>query len=331
MKFIYVSSFLIFITLLTGCGTTLFSHRETNPSIQDMALNTHFWPWSKQGLNTFSTTASRRMVLTRIEDWGHRIISCAEPSPDVGEAFQTSISDALKLAIKHEQSKLALDLANTYQREAQTEISSLLTRSQGLQLYRNASHNLCMDRMNDGWVLDDASKYDTSLLNEATKKKESEVQIKRFKENKEKYDNAKLHIFNQSVDLIKLELKNIRLVAASAAVTRALEVVEKSNSDKTEADKLVIAKQTDVSAAQTVLANAKAALDKAPEADKPAAKKVVEEATSNLDKNKEALKSAKENAEKAKKDAEKAKEYAEKMQAIVDKILLAEVVPTKEN
>ncbi|SEQ46274.1 hypothetical protein [Nitrosomonas ureae] len=328
-KFIIVISLFISITFLAGCGTTLFSHRETNPSIQDMALNTHFWPWSKQGLNTFSTTASRRMVLTRIEDWGHRIISCAEPSPDVGEAFKTSIYDALKLAIKHDKSQLAGELANTYKREVQTEISSLLSRSQGLQLFRNATHNLCMDRMNDGWVLDDASKYDTSLLSEQGKKELFYNQLERVNKNKKDYDEIKLHIFNQSVELIKLELKNIRLVTATAAVSRALDSVEKSSIAKNEADKLFNSKQKELVVAEIALKNAKTTLEKATDTDKSAAKKAVEEATSNVEKINNELKFAQENVEKAKKDLQQAQEFVVKMQAVVDKILLAEVVTTK--
>lgn len=327
LKIFVVTLSLIFVT---GCGTTLFSHRETNPSIQDLALNTHIWPWSKQGLNTFSTTASRRMILMRIEDWGHRIISCAEPSPDVGESFKTSIYDALKFAIKHEQSQIAADLANTYKREAETQISTLLNRSQGLQLYRDAVHNLCIDRMNDGWVLDDASNFDTSFLEPTEKKQFFKNQIDRFTQNKEKYYLDKDYIFKKSVELIKLEMRNVPLLAATTAVARALEAVEKANSDKTDADKLVNTEQIKVNVADKILADATAALAKASETEKSAAKKTVEDATLNLNKAKEVLKSAKENADKAATVVKNAEDYAEKMQKVVDKFLLAEVVPTKE-
>ncbi len=147
---------------------------------------------------------------------------------------------------------------------------------------------------------------------------------------KEKYYLDKDYIFKKSVELIKLEMRNVPLLAATTAVARALEAVEKANSDKTDADKLVNTEQIKVNVADKILADATAALAKASETEKSAAKKTVEDATLNLNKAKEVLKSAKENADKAATVVKNAEDYAEKMQKVVDKFLLAEVVPTKE-
>jgi hypothetical protein len=109
--------------ILGGCGASLFANRDTNASIQDIYVAPHFWPWSKKGVNTFSTTASRRMVLVTSNTWGDSMTTCSEPSPDVGEAFVSAVSNALKLAVTEPKSGINAALMNDYARAAMTQIT----------------------------------------------------------------------------------------------------------------------------------------------------------------------------------------------------------------
>lgn len=212
LKPIQTYSIILFSSLLSGCGASLFSHRDTNPNIQDIAVAPHFWPWSKNGVNTFSTTASRRMVLVSTTNWGKEMTSCAEPSPDVGEAFASAISDALKLAATDPKSGINGSLSNDYARAVATQITPLVYRTQSLQLYRDAIHNHCIDRMN-GWY----PKNDNQLKPVPVK-----VIIERISQAKDNlsqyvtpvevnvdvndYNAMKLYFFEKTVEALKTEV-----------------------------------------------------------------------------------------------------------------------------
>ncbi|MEI6054399.1 MAG: hypothetical protein WCQ49_03510 [Candidatus Saccharibacteria bacterium] len=187
------SILLVIPFFLSGCGVSYFSHRETNPSIEGLITNPNIirWPW--QDSNTVfsnSTTASRRIALVNIKQTGwtkEEMTTCAEPSPDVGEAFATAISDALKLAVTEPKSGINGTLSNDYARTAMTQITPLLYRTQSLQLYRDAIHYHCIDRMN-GWYeqpktdkdvtdKDGTDKDGTKVDNVPLKRKPVKIQI----------------------------------------------------------------------------------------------------------------------------------------------------------
>jgi hypothetical protein len=67
--------------------------RDTNPVIQDYTTPVVF---SKRSVNIFATTASRRLAVYTQEKGTNNLVSCAEPSPDVGEAFAAAIAAGLK-------------------------------------------------------------------------------------------------------------------------------------------------------------------------------------------------------------------------------------------
>lgn len=171
---------------ISGCGTSAFTSRDTNPSIQDMTVAPHFWPWSPEALNTFATTSSRRLVLVKSTDYGENVISCAEPSPDVGEAFASAIANAIKIAAQVE--GVPVELSNQYARTVATEITPLVYRTQGLQLYRDAMHNLCIDRMN-GWVAKGTKGNSSANL-----------------DNPNSYERLRKYFFDESLKLINEEL-----------------------------------------------------------------------------------------------------------------------------
>jgi hypothetical protein len=142
--------------LLSGCGVSYFAHRDTNPSIEGTVADPFAWFWQESDMVfTNAATASRRMVLVHIKEdsmFGtkQKMTTCAEPSPDVGEAFASAVSDALKLAVTEPKTKINGILSNDYARAAVTQITPLIYRTQSLQLYRDAIHSHCIDRMN-GW------------------------------------------------------------------------------------------------------------------------------------------------------------------------------------
>lgn len=136
-------------SLFSGCGISYFASRDTNPAIQDVIIEPNIFSWlDSNSVNTFSSTASRRMIITKIKN-GDQFESCAEPSPDEGETFVSAISDALKLAATDPHSGINGSLSNDYARAVATQITPLVYRTQSLQLYRDAMHSHCIDHMND--------------------------------------------------------------------------------------------------------------------------------------------------------------------------------------
>jgi hypothetical protein len=134
----------------------MWSHRDTNPSIQDEVYTTGIWSkWlgNPRSVNTFATTASRRVVIVaenlhNSDDKHGDVITCSEPPPDVGETFASAVADGLKIAAQDPKSGITGELANQYARAVATQIAPLLYRTQGLQIYRDGLHNLCIDKMN---------------------------------------------------------------------------------------------------------------------------------------------------------------------------------------
>jgi hypothetical protein len=160
---------------LNGCGTSMWSHRDTNPSIQDEVYTTGLfsrWFGNPRSVNTFATTASRRVVIVaeNLHDHGDKrdkqgdVITCSEPPPDVGETFASAVADGFKLAAQDPKSGITGELANQYARAVATQIAPLLYRTQGLQLYRDSLHNLCIDRMNKWLGNDDESASSQNYL-----------------------------------------------------------------------------------------------------------------------------------------------------------------------
>jgi hypothetical protein len=173
---------------MVGCGSSRFAYRDTNPVLKDSTTNAQFWAnlfGNSTSFSTFSTTASRRMVV--VLEKNNKTEICSEPSPDVGEAFASAVADAL--TAKAPVQGVPLELSNQYSRAVSTQIASLIYRTQGLQIYRDAMHNLCVDKMNS-WLDNIQSNSSNS------------------------YENLRKYYFDKAVDLITTEVqgKNIRLV-----------------------------------------------------------------------------------------------------------------------
>lgn len=143
---------------MSGCGTSMFAFRDTNPVIQDYAIPA---PLSfKRSTNVFATTASRRLVIVAQDNQGTK--TCAELPPDVAEVFASAITAGLKAAgtaTSTSGETISAELATQYARAVATQIAPLIYRTQGLQLYRDSMYRLCLDRMN-GWFKDDKAYAD---------------------------------------------------------------------------------------------------------------------------------------------------------------------------
>lgn len=144
------------IILISGCSTP----RETNPLLIDDLSPSGFWSSASNslglkysGVNSLSTTASRRIAILK-QDPDNVVTLCAEPPPDVAEAYASAVSDAIKAAASDPQSGITANLSNDYARATATQIAPLVYRTQGLQAYRESIHSLCIDRMNGAYSVD---------------------------------------------------------------------------------------------------------------------------------------------------------------------------------
>lgn len=174
------------IATLAGCGTTILSHRDTNPVIEDHAMI------SKDKANVFATTASRRLAFITTDSKGKNKVICSEPPPDVGEAFASAIAAGLSGAVKATNEtgqEVSGELAAQYGRAVATQIAPLLYRSQGLQLYRDAMYKLCIDTMNSWLPTSEKEKTGNSAI--------------------DYYNSRSQQIFDSVVKLIEMEIINV--------------------------------------------------------------------------------------------------------------------------
>lgn len=141
---------------ICGCGTSYLASRDTNPVIQDYAT-TNLTSFDRAVV--FATTASRRLAIVAEDRHAlGKVITCAEPPPDVGEAFAAAIAAGLQAAgsaTPATGTKISADVAAQYGRSVATQMAPLIYRTQGLQLYRDSIYKLCIDKMNN-WITDNS-------------------------------------------------------------------------------------------------------------------------------------------------------------------------------
>lgn len=178
------------VASISGCGVSAYTYRDTNPVVKDDTNNNNFWGGAldSASFTTFSTTASRRMVVV-LQDKNKTEI-CSEPSPDVGEAFASAVADAINVKAPIE--GVPVEFSNQYARAVSTQIASLIYRTQGLQLYRDAMHKLCVDKMNK-WIPDTGENNPGS------------------------YESLRKYYFDESLKLIGAELTGIKDVGSVKA------------------------------------------------------------------------------------------------------------------
>jgi len=213
---------------LSGCGVSYFASREDNPSIQDnFNRGTGFFYdlFPTRTVNTFATTASRRVIIVaedRDAQQGQRLEVCAEPPPDVGEAFASALTTGLKAAVKEPKSGITAEGARNYASATTTQIAPLLYRTQGLQFLRDGLHSLCVDRMN-GWFNGLADKSDATKavtrrtgqnpkaqrVNNTNESKSTAELENKITQDATSYIALKSQLINASAELILKELPNM--------------------------------------------------------------------------------------------------------------------------
>lgn len=138
----------VIATSLVACSA--FTPPKEKPVIEDSVGSR---------IGTLATTAERRMVLVHFKN-DH---VCAESSPDVAEAINSSIRAAAEASVKStgaDEAKVSGEIA----KQLATSINTLFVRTQGLQLFRDGSFTLCQARMNgDIEKATFASKFDALL------------------------------------------------------------------------------------------------------------------------------------------------------------------------
>jgi hypothetical protein len=203
-KFIRFTLIILIACLTSGCGLSVISSRDSNPVIEDAVGNQLINLFKDSKISTFATTASRRLVLIREyeKSKGEKVIAtCAEPSPDVGEAFASAVADAIKVAAPIK--GVPVEVSNQYARTIATQISPLVYRTQDLQLYRDAIHSLCIDKMN-GWV---DSETDTEVS--------INISNQKLTEKPTSYEDLRKYYFDEAAKLIEKEFPNMRTTQAA--------------------------------------------------------------------------------------------------------------------
>ena len=135
----FIGLLVISATSLSGCGVRYFSDRTTDPVIEDYIRPSMS---DREEFGVLSITSTKRNAYVKLLKNGEVGVVCAEPPPDVGEAFAKTWAANLSGEANGAKGTAALNFS------AATAIAPLLYRSQGLQLYRDAVSHLCFEYMN---------------------------------------------------------------------------------------------------------------------------------------------------------------------------------------
>jgi len=313
--------------MTTGCA--MFSKDANQP--RDIY---RLFPWllGDRQANVISGTASHRFVLLTVNDG--RTVMCAEPSPDVGEEITSSLNNQLELAVKHAQSDIGVQLADSYNRTLNTKLMSLLNRTQSLQFYRNSINALCLDRLNSGWTPkvetpSDQSGASKPVYTYSTDGQSNSGQTKNSSGDQSNnvpyelttnYENFRRYIFDKTAHLLHSEIKYKTLDAAVTALQSSLEAVSASSSNRKQAEQALATKQAEVNKSESALALAIKMAKNSKPSDKFKALEKVREATLTLEAAKADANVASGELKKAVSTLNSANENVSKAQEVVTKI-----------
>lgn len=134
----------ISLAVLSGCRS--LSPPLENPMLTDYQAPS--WPGMDRAFGTTSLTASRRMVLFKLQNLDYQKI-CAEPPPSVGEQVSSVIQAAFEASAKKESETVAS--ANAMSTLAHNLSTSLikLDKPKGIQYEQDMLYSLCQLNMNN--------------------------------------------------------------------------------------------------------------------------------------------------------------------------------------
>ena len=155
IKVLKIIIFILFTLSISGCGTRLFSPRETNPVLED-----YVGTWPKREVGTLATDAAHRVTVIRMRDgkttdeqaW-QRGEFCAEPPPDtmvnIAGVFGAAVAANIKIPDPQTGTGGAEGSGQAeFYRTIATIMSPLLRRSQGLQWSRDNLSFVCNAYLN---------------------------------------------------------------------------------------------------------------------------------------------------------------------------------------
>lgn len=147
----------VMLISVSGCGTSFFSTRQTNPVVADYL---GVWPFPG-AVGTISPDASRRITIIRMADTGKNYDAdkwregefCAEPPPDamVNTASQFAQTLAANIKVPDPQGGGVAAKGSGQEQFVQqiaSAMSPLLRRSQGLQWARDNLSFVCNAHLN---------------------------------------------------------------------------------------------------------------------------------------------------------------------------------------
>lgn len=126
------------IANLSGCA--LMTSPKEQPVIEDHINN---W-FDREKIGVLSTTAERREVIFKMPTNQF----CAEPPPDVAESLSSSLSILAQGSGKSDASSGEIQARLEVAKTLATSIKSLFRRTQGAQLFRDGTFNLCEAYLN---------------------------------------------------------------------------------------------------------------------------------------------------------------------------------------
>lgn len=137
----------VMLLLLSACGTEFMADRATNPVITTYLMQGATKDKDFHVVGLMSSNAGRRVVLI-----GKEGKFCAEPPPDVAEAYANAIALEAQakatVPIPGGGPTVGGEGSAKLNREFATAAAPLMYRTQGLQMYRDGSFRLCNDFAN---------------------------------------------------------------------------------------------------------------------------------------------------------------------------------------
>jgi hypothetical protein len=124
------------LLLLAGCST--FTSPKEQPVIEDKI---------GENFGTLAVTAERRIIIFgRDKSKNGEKLVCAEPSPDVAESLVSSLKAVAQASVNKgdAEAKAGLEISKSLA----TAISSVFSRSQGVQFFRDNMYALCQAHLN---------------------------------------------------------------------------------------------------------------------------------------------------------------------------------------
>jgi hypothetical protein len=124
------------LVFLSGCST--FTPPKEQPVIEDKI---------GENFGTLAVTAERRIIIFgRDKSKKDEKLVCAEPSPDVAESLVSSLKAVAQASVNKgdAETKAGLEISKSLA----TAISSVFTRSQGVQFFRDNMYALCQAHLN---------------------------------------------------------------------------------------------------------------------------------------------------------------------------------------